>query len=228
MWQGYGIALLLDGLCFVSLLWIPLWDVQLLQLACNLCNFNAIIPITLQSFVVLQSNCNRVWLCRLDWTGWIAQAIGNDWLNWRPETTGGLHRLWIWVVIAVQIAWKSLWSGLGLCITMDFGSVSSIALQSFALLRSNRNPVRLCWLRSIAIGLPWICNSFAIPRIAKDCAGIAKVSGGPHSDPWPIANGCRFWVQLGMSSRNLWICQDFGEILEIPWQSFAISQSHRN
>ena len=55
--------------------------VQLLQLTCNPCNFNAILPITLQSFVVLQSNCN--WLCRfrpgLDWSGWVAKE-GRLWL----------------------------------------------------------------------------------------------------------------------------------------------------
>ena len=34
--------------------------------------------------------------------------------------------------------------------------------------------------------------------------------------------------QLGMFSCNLWISQDFGAILSIPWQSFAVSQSHRN
>ena len=34
--------------------------------------------------------------------------------------------------------------------------------------------------------------------------------------------------QLGMFSCNLWISQDFGAILLIPWQSFAVSQSRHN
>ena len=34
--------------------------------------------------------------------------------------------------------------------------------------------------------------------------------------------------QLGMFSCNLWISQDFGAILLIPWQSFAVSQSLHN
>ena len=35
----------------------------------------------------------------------------------------------------------------------------------------------------------------------------------------------QFW---GMFSCNLWISQDFGAILLIPWQSFAVSQSRLN
>ena len=81
---------------------IPLCDVQLPQLTCNPCHFNAILPITLQSSVVLQSNCNPVWLCWLccnrGWVAWNLQFHHN------PKDSKILSQSNLIVVIAVRIA----------------------------------------------------------------------------------------------------------------------------
>ena len=85
LWQGYRIGLplcyefVMVGWCYVTggrmemqsvwgdcskfnrlLVSVPLCDLQLPQLTCNPCNLNAIKSIPLQTFLVLQSNCNPV------------------------------------------------------------------------------------------------------------------------------------------------------------------------
>ena len=87
-----------DGL----LVLIPPCGVQLPQLTCNPCNLNAIKPITLQTFLVLQSNCNPVWLC------WLCRNRG--WVAWNmqfhhmPKDCKILSQFNLIVVIAVRIA----------------------------------------------------------------------------------------------------------------------------
>ena len=67
-------------------------------------NSNGILPITLQSFAVLQSNCNRVWLCQdrigRDGLQKMACDVSSDDILSRPG--GGLKQVCDGIVLNMQ------------------------------------------------------------------------------------------------------------------------------
>ena len=171
--------------------------VQLLQFTWNLCNFNAIQPIALQSFLILQSNCNPVWL------------------SWLRSFLGRLCRDLAWV--ANGFGWIALWSltycenmpipgqlGMFSCnlwISQDFGAILSILWQSFAVLQSCCNSIQSWRLRS---GLPsWCFGSIvwgsSLGGFQSDCD-----LGQSWADLWHLVAILKqsFWIVSGLH----WIC----------------------
>ena len=86
---------------------------------------------------------------------------------------------------------------------------------------------------SIAIRWPmgWLETWLQFHQNPQDCKKLCRhCQGFGWIALWSLTD-CEWMTilgQLGMFSCNLWISRDFGAILSIPWQSFAVSQSHRN
>ena len=200
----------IETLCCGS--WIASQSPRMVVGLCIFHDVDAILLISLQSFVILQSICNPFWFC---WSRSFSRSR-RDCREDRMENAP------IWASI---VDGPRFWCNLllfGNCIAIWIDCERLVILCSFAIqLQSSlivlidaiigsigwaaKSEARFWVDCRIANGLRWIYHPTAIPRIARDCAGIARIWVGSCGDTRPIAIGHEFWDNFARFGCDSWI-----------------------